>query len=68
VEKREGDRWQPSGSLLIEIATCKIKQPEAKEPSPELETPPAKDYVDELKLGGPDAKKAVPAKKGPPNQ
>jgi hypothetical protein len=68
VEKREGDRWQPAGSLLIEIASCKVKAPEAKEPTPELETPPAKDYVEELKLGAPDAKKPVPPKKGPPNQ
>ncbi len=72
VEKRVGDGWQPSGSLLIEIASCKIKQVEAKEPTPEVETPAAKDYVEELKLGDPDAKKpvptkAVPPKKGPPN-
>ena len=67
VEKREGERWQPAGSLLIEIASCRIKQPEAKEPTPEVETPPVKDYVDELKLGAPDTKKPVPPKKGPPN-
>jgi hypothetical protein len=68
VEKREGERWQPAGSLLIEIASCRIKQAEAKEPTPEVETPPARDYVDELKLGAPDAKKPAPPKKGPPAQ
>ncbi|HZL57059.1 MAG TPA: hypothetical protein VFC21_08265 [Bryobacteraceae bacterium] len=68
IEKRTGETWQPIALMPIEIANCKVKAPEAKEPQPETEQPPAKDYVEELKLGSPAAKTSVPpAKKGPGN-
>ena len=35
VEKRLGEKWEPVASFLIEIASCKIKAPEAKEPPPD---------------------------------
>ena len=44
-------------SFLIEVATCKLKAPEAKEPPPQTLTDDPdpkedKDYVEELHLGG----------------
>lgn len=52
VEKRTGDKWEPVASFLIEIASCKIKAPEAKEPVPEpVVEPQEKDLPDELHLG-----------------
>ena len=35
VEKRLGEKWEPVASFLIEVASCKIKAPEAKEPPPD---------------------------------
>ncbi len=64
VEKRENEKWVSVASFLIEVATCKIKAAEAKEPPPEpvmvKDADEDKDYVEELKLGDPKAK-AKPA-------
>ena len=73
VEKRAGEKWEPMGSLLIEIASCKLKPGDLKEPPPEVEVPPANNYVDELKLGPPSPKAVAPnpaasVKKGSPNE
>jgi hypothetical protein len=65
VEKRVEGQWRSAGSLVIEIASCKLRPPEAKEPAPDTETPPVKDYVEELKLGTPGPK--PPVKKGSPD-
>jgi hypothetical protein len=79
IEKRLGEKWEPVTAFLIEIASCKLKAPEAKEPPPEpivTDPAPEKDYVEEIHLGGdgktPPAKapaKTVkpPVKKGPSN-
>jgi hypothetical protein len=56
IEKRSVDKWETVAAFTIEVANCKIKPLEAKEPAPE--PPPAKDYVEELK---------IPTKKGPQN-
>jgi hypothetical protein len=62
VEKRLGEKWSPVASFLIEVASCKLKAPEAKEPPPDVieEPQPEKDYVEELHLGG--GGNAAPAK------
>ena len=79
VEKRDGEKWETVSSLAIEIASCKLKQAELKEPPPVTEQDPdkpaaePKDYVEELKLGSPTqtvnpktpAKKPAPQPKGP---
>ena len=57
IEKRLGEKWEPVASFLIEVATCKLKAPEAKEPPPQTLTDDPdpkedKDYVEELHLGG----------------
>jgi len=75
LEKRLDEKWEPVASFLIEVAACKLKGPELKEPPPEtnaagVEAAPEKDYVEELNLGG-NAKtpprKPAPKKKGPNN-
>lgn len=38
VEKRIGEKWETMASFLIQIASCKLKPAEAKEPAPEGET------------------------------
>jgi hypothetical protein len=80
VEKRLGEKWERVASFLIEVASCKLKAPEPKEPLPEpitTDEAPEKDYVEEIHLGGDQAKPAArnpvrtpvktPAKKGPSN-
>ena len=55
VEKRDGEKWDTMASLQIEVASCKLKAGELKEPPP-VTDPDAgkdKDYVEELKLGSP---------------
>jgi hypothetical protein len=79
IEKRlggdHGDKWEPVAAFLIEVANCKIKAPEAKEPpkEPTPETPAADaepkvptDYVEELRIGGPP--KAPGNQKSPKKQ
>lgn len=54
VERRNGEKWETAASFLIEVAGCKLKAPEAKEPPPEpvaTEAQEEKDYVEEIKLG-----------------
>ena len=58
VEKRDGEKWDAIASFVIEVASCKLKQAELKEPPPVTEQDPdkpdePKDYVEELKLGSP---------------
>lgn len=66
VEKRSGEKWEPMASFLIDVASCKIKTPELKEPAPEPATAePDKDFVEELQLGGAKAP-AVKAPAKPP--
>ncbi|MEA2874798.1 MAG: hypothetical protein QOH67_5173 [Hyphomicrobiales bacterium] len=68
VEKRLGEKWEPMASFLIEIASCKMKAQELKEPPPEpitAEPQPEKDYVEQLQLGGGKAP-AVKAPSKPP--
>ena len=69
IERRLGEKWEPLASFLIEVASCKLKAPQLKEPPPEAdvsekELEPPKDYVDELQIGGPANK--PPAKKPAP--
>lgn len=82
IEKRLGEKWDTVASFLIEVAGCKLKPAEAKEPPPEpivTEPAPDKDYVEEIHLGG-DGKAPAssvktpakapakpPVKKGPSN-
>jgi photosystem II stability/assembly factor-like uncharacterized protein len=74
IERRLAGNWQPIASLAIEIASCKLKPTEQKEPPPVTDEPAPKDYVEELKLGAPNppaaspkAPQSAPAKKGPAN-
>jgi hypothetical protein len=66
IEKRSGEKWEPLAAFLIEVANCRVKPEEAKEPAPETDAPATipKDYVEELKLPG---TAIPPKKKGPPN-
>jgi hypothetical protein len=80
IEKRladkadKGDKWEPVASFLIEVANCKIKAPEAREPAPETPSANAepkaeprapKDYVEELRIGEPPKTPKTPPKKQP---
>jgi hypothetical protein len=79
LEKRTGDKWDSVATFLIEIASCKLKAAELKEPPPEpitADPAPEKDYVEELHLGGDNKTSGAktpaktvkpPVKKGPPN-
>jgi len=70
IEIRDGEQWRKMASLLIEVASCKLKAPELKEPRPAPLTDDAepKDYVEEIKLGAPTAQTpASPKKKGSPD-
>lgn len=66
VEKRLGEEWESVGQFTIEVASCKLKAPEVKEPPPETllaEPEPEKNYVEEIHLGGqPGGAKPLPAK------
>jgi hypothetical protein len=55
IEKRMGESWTPVASFLIHVTDCKPEPPAVKEPpSGESDAPTAqKDYVEELRLGGP---------------
>lgn len=71
IERREGEKWELVASFLIEVASCRVKSPELKEPPPdsglETEPQPAKDYVEEIHLGDPSTvspKKSTPKRKG----
>jgi hypothetical protein len=62
IEKRLGEKWHPVASFLIEVASCKIKPIEAKEPPPEApaaESEPPKDYVEQIQVGPSPAKPPV---------
>jgi hypothetical protein len=64
IEMRDGEQWRKMASLLIEIASCKLKAPELKEPPPPVsEDAEPKDYVDEIKLGAPTTQTPTPPKK-----
>jgi hypothetical protein len=72
IEKRLGEKWSRLAAFVIEVASCKVKPPEAKEPPPEIpaaepqpDKGPDKDYVEELNLGGPSKK--PPVKKTTPH-
>jgi hypothetical protein len=77
VERRNGEKWETSAAFLIEAASCRIKPVEPNEPAAEPEAagkamadaadPGDKDYVEEIKLGDPNAKPtaAKPAKGKP---
>lgn len=41
VEKRETSAWRSVASFVVEIGECRIKEPEAAPPPPELEAQPA---------------------------
>ncbi len=73
VQKRNGDRWETTASFAIDVASCKAKAQEFKdEPVVDPATavndigPGDKDYVEEIRLGGPaplkkPSKKPLPA-------
>jgi hypothetical protein len=65
VEKRLEEKWEPVASFLIEVASCKIKAMEAKEPPPatlSTEPAPEKDDVEEPHSGGDGKGAKAPAK------
>ena len=62
IEKRlagdRGDKWEAVAAFLVEVANCRIKPAEAKEPAPDAPSADAepqapKDYVEELRIGEP---------------
>jgi len=70
IEMRDGEQWRKMASLLIEVANCKLKAPELREPPPTPASDGAepKDYVEEIKLGAPTTQTpAPPKKKGSPD-
>jgi hypothetical protein len=65
VEKRNGEKWDTAASFLIEVAGCRLRAPDPKEPAPDpVVTGPQeeKDYVEELKLSGDGAVKSTAGK------
>ncbi|MDE3195144.1 MAG: hypothetical protein KGN84_02290, partial [Acidobacteriota bacterium] len=76
VETRDGSDWRPLASFAIEIATCKIKPGELKEPvlvnqeTPDKADEPKDNPEEELHAGSSAAqtvnpKPSTPTKKGP---
>jgi len=64
IEMRDGEQWRKMASLVIEIASCKLKTPELKEPpAPVTDDAEPEDYVDEIKLGAPTTQSPTPPKK-----
>lgn len=62
IQKRNGDKWETVAAFSFEVASCRIKAPEFKdEPLSDAAEPvddtQGKDYVKELKLGGPATSK-----------
>ena len=69
IEKKTEGGWTVAGQFALELAQCKgDNTPLTPPPDPETATPktivPAKDYVEELKLG-PAPGEAPPKKKKP---
>ena len=69
IEKRNGEQWEMAAAFLIQVASCSVKAPEMKEPTPEeleKQSQPAKDYLEVLDLGGAAKSKKPAQKKKPP--